>query len=212
MSHGDTCYICQNDVGVKGGILLAKCGGCAPRNYCRDCIVGRRRKNFNCPICNNFLYLTVWTGTELVVVLTCIFSSLTAIAVYALKNVEPATDCTGAISIFLSVWIFIQSLILNNFLLFENYGPVVEWYNNVKSWIYTVVTSTYHSLSSVILELLCIWVALLPAIKTVALYVILGLLCILFGLSMYAIFVSLDVFTVFLVCVVFIVHVLFSMM
>ena len=187
MSRGDTCFICKCDVGAKGGILSAKCfGGCAQRNYCHDCIVEWRNINHNsCPICKKFLYLTVWTGTGMFVAFECIILSL-AVVIYASNLIKLGNDCDrvpgSMILPIWMLWMMIQILQLLNFLFFENYGifekwlsPIVKWYDNVNSRIYTVVTSIYHSLLSAIKP---IYHSLSPVIKPVILYAILGLLCI----------------------------------
>ena len=177
MSEDNICFICHDYVGTNGGIVSTKCfGKCAQRNYCHDCIGKWRDISRSCPICKNFLYLTVWTGTGMFVALTCVTLSFTAIVGYVLekiklnKNLMP--ERKSLVIIILLMWV-VQILYLLNFLFIENYGifekwllPVFEWYNNVKSWIYTIVTSIYHSLSSMI--------------KTVTPYVIVGLLYIWF--------------------------------
>ena len=166
MSQGDTCYICKCDVGAKGGIVLANCfGGCAQRNYCRDCIVKWDNiMSRECPICKKFLYLTVWTGTKMFVAFTCIILYVTAILVHKLEQIK-----LDAMHYLLVVILFVcrsfQLLYLVSFIFIENFGPITEWCKNMKSWMmYIVVTPIYHLLSFMI--------------KPVTLYAILGLLCI----------------------------------
>ena len=191
MSEDNICFICHADVGTNGGIVSTKCLGGCERNYCHDCIGKRRDITRSCPICKNFLYLTVWTGTGMFVALTCVILSCTAIAGYVLEKIKLDKNLMAEretlVIIILWIWVF-QILYLLSFLFIENYGifekwlsPIVKWYDNgkwydnVKSRIYTIETSISHSLGSAIKK---IYHSLSPVIKTVTPYVNLGLLCI----------------------------------